>query len=340
MKKSEKLLDAIGQIDDRLVEEAAKAGKNVEVSAGSKRKAVNRAGMYRWQGALAACAVLAVCVGVFGLLNRGGLIFGPLKSGSAVTEEAAMDSAANCAMDSAAGGALEAAPEEVPILNEAAAGALGSGDASGQGIYDEDPGSEGGITGRSAKEDQPEAYALEAAEEEMTRDTGIDPRSGDLPETNGRDDQAVKNEERKSSGESAEKETAPAVTDVQQLQTGIDSAAGEVSVKVTESSVKGVTFVIQNKRDRAIHFGKAFTLERLTCEGWQEVTPQKEVVWDDAETVLDTDGSCEESVVLESCYGQLPAGQYRLVKYYMLAAGKEPQGLEEYPMYAVFTISE
>lgn len=54
--RSEKLLDAMGQIDDGLVEEARRAGR--------RRSRAGKAAV-GWGGALAACALLAVCAGLY-----------------------------------------------------------------------------------------------------------------------------------------------------------------------------------------------------------------------------------------------------------------------------------
>lgn len=103
MKRSERLLDAIGQIDDGLVEAAAKAGKAVGVPAKTtgrrkgkkgRRKNSGRPRILLWQGALAACAGLAVCVGLIGLLNRNGLLLWPGSDDTAKSEMTARDSAA------------------------------------------------------------------------------------------------------------------------------------------------------------------------------------------------------------------------------------------------------
>lgn len=119
MKRSERLLDAIGQIDDGLVEAAAKAGKAVGVPAKTtgrrkgkkgRRKNPGRPRILLWQGALAACAGLAVCVGLIGLLNRNGLLLWPGSDDTAKSEMAAQDSAALA--EEAAGGADDAAAQE------------------------------------------------------------------------------------------------------------------------------------------------------------------------------------------------------------------------------------
>lgn len=118
MKKSEKLLDAIGQIDDRLVEAAAEAGaerKEITGKVKKRKKMRKKAALYRWQGALAACAVMAVCVGIFGFLTRSGMLFGPFGASFSQApvgnQEIAMDQdAAGVSMPE--GAAMEAAAEE------------------------------------------------------------------------------------------------------------------------------------------------------------------------------------------------------------------------------------
>lgn len=362
MKKSEKLLDAIGQIDDRLVEEAAKTGRTSAVPAagtagninvpeqeteklsagehvrksgkntGSRKqpvarengkKAGNRASLYRWQGALAACAVLAVCVGIFSLLNREGLILSPSKSGSAASQELAMEEAVDSAADSsmAEGAADDQAIEDAADDQFAAAAAEDRPAENAEPAVRscdgmEDAAENGAVTSSDTMAAQLEGYALEAEE---------DPESETV---NAKESGA----EQKTSQE-ADKGTGSA-------EVTAESEASTVTVSVKKSSAKGVTFVVANGRDREILFGKAFELEKLVGESWQTVIPEKEAAWDSVGIVLGAGDSYEETVVLDSFYGKLPAGQYRLVKSYMLAAGKEPEGLETYPMYAEFTVSE
>lgn len=371
MKKSEKLLDAIGQIDDRLVEEAAKAGRTSAVHAAGKtdntsapapetknrsageqmrksgkstgsrkqpvvrenrKKTGNRVSLYRWQGALAACAVLAVCVGIFSLLNREGLILSSSKSGSAASQELAMDEAVGSAADSSMAEGAAAAAEE-----DTAAGALfsaGAADDQFEAAAAEDQPAENAepavrscdgmedaaentaVTSSDTMAAQPEGYALEAEE---------DPESEAVNTKESGAGQKLSQEADKGAGSA---------------ETTAESEASTVTVSVKKSSAKGVTFVVANGRDREILFGKAFELEKLMGESWQTVIPEKEAAWDSVGIVLGAGDSYEETVVLDSFYGKLPAGQYRLVKSYTLPAGKEPEGLETYPMYAEFTVSE
>lgn len=122
MKKSEKLLDAIGQIKDEYVEEAARAGKAAETLTQAKTEGFGkkpkkeRAVMYRWQGALAACAVLAVCIGIFALMEKSGVLLWPSGAQNSRSEEITADRAA-----------ARAVPEDAPM--EAA---LEAGDNGGE----------------------------------------------------------------------------------------------------------------------------------------------------------------------------------------------------------------
>lgn len=307
MKKSEKLLDAIGQIDDKLVEEAANAGRAGDMPAANKRKSQKRskktASIHRWQGALAACAVLAVCVGIFGLLNRAGLIFGPYGSGSA---ELTADTTAGEVAGAAAGRAS---------LSEGAAAEAENENAGGE---------------------QP-ALAAEAAEDKAAESSAEDNAGGGsgAEAAYAEKEDGVVLAENQDSGTLSVRDELSKQSD--QMQ---ERAEAAVIVTVKESSEKSVTFVVENGSDREILFGKAFALECLAEEGWQTVEPDTAAAWEDVEIVLGAGETYEETVVLDSFYRSLPAGQYRLAKSYQLAAGKEPEELAQYPMYAEFTIEQ
>lgn len=405
MKKSEKLLDAIGQIDDKLVEEASKAGRDgeeltetaakagqrggrlTEAAAkagrsdkalvsdtetegraaghqpkesgqkaserhksekGTKKKtAKKRTGMLSWQRALAACAVLAICVSAVGLLSREGLLLGPSKSGSAQHTELTMDTAGNEAVGEAeavAEAADEAAGEAADggVKIEAATDtALSQGAALGSPQV-KDNSQERNTANDAVAEKVPDEAGRndsspEAAEEEKqkTPEEAVKSGSGGEPKESGMRSESAADQEI-CGYPAAETQKTNDLADTEALN-GVPDPAVVVSVK--ESGDKSVTFTVENKKDQEIWFGKAFELERLVNESWQTVIPEKEVVWDAVAIVLGTGDSYEETIVLDSFYGKLPAGQYRLVKSYMLAAGKEPQGSEKYPIYVEFTVS-
>lgn len=377
MKKSEKLLDAIGQIDDRLVEEAAKSGrmdgmaaaeetdgdseqglqanekKGVRAdaagkNAGDRKKALrgkkrNKSGykIYRWRGAVAACAVLAICVGVLGLLNREGLLLGPFGFGSSSKQEAAADTALSGAMDSGAASdaaSADSAAADLPAEN-AEAPAEGVQTASDQTAGSPDA-MEAQPEGHAAEEAAPEEEAAAAEQQKTGREA--DKSAQDAKTGTGLE--AAMSEEADSS---AEEKNAEALCELSERtqQSGQESTAtteeaSTIVVSVKESSAAGVTFEVENHGERAILFGREFELEQLVNGSWQTVAPKTEAAWDSVGIELGTGDAYEETVVLDSFYGKLPAGQYRLVKSYMLAAEKEPQGLEKYPMYVEFTVSK
>lgn len=377
MKKSEKLLDAIGQIDDRLVEEAAKSGrmdgmaaaeetdgdskqglqadekKGVRAdaagkNAGGRKKALrgkkkNKSGykIYRWRGAVAACAVLAICVGVLGLLNREGLLLGPFGFGSSSNKEAAADTALSGAMDSGAAwdaASADSAAADLPAEN-AEAPAEGVQTASDQTAGSPDA-MEAQPEGHAAEEAAPEEEAAAAEQQKTGREA--DKSAQDAKTGTGLE--AAMSEEADSSVEEKNAEALCELSERTQ-QSGQESTAtteeaSTIVVSVKESSAAGVTFEVENHGERAILFGREFELEQLVNGSWQTVAPKDEADWDAVGIELGTGDAYEETVVLDSFYGKLPAGQYRLVKSYMLAAEKEPQGLEKYPMYVEFTVSK
>lgn len=304
MKKSEKLLDAIGQIDDRIVEEAAESGVKKKGKRKNKR-------MRRWQGALAACAVLAICVGIVGVLNRSGLLWGYGTKEAAPEEMAGqgVDTGREMSMEQAA---AEAVPEEA---------------ASGETF---------GITADTAAADMAEAGALQqgadAAEAEEQKRAA---EEASLSETTkwGED----------TSGENTVQDRGNAAKGpenaVRQESEAGENPGASVRAVVKESSAESVTYVIENHTDRMICYGREYSLERLTDGSWQQVMPQKKVVWTLELLAQDADSSAEYTVSL-GFYGTLPDGQYRLVKSYQIAAGKELEGQENYPLYVEFTISE
>ncbi|MDO4333382.1 MAG: hypothetical protein Q4C58_11970 [Eubacteriales bacterium] len=302
MKKSEKLLDAIGQIDDRLVEEAAGAGTVQTEAAGKtekRKKKRKKAALYRWQGALAACAVMAVCVGVFGFLTRSGMLFGPFGASStqapAENQEAAMDQgAADVSMME--GAAMEAAEE---AMTEGAA----ARDAEA-----EDAAAEPEALMESFTE-QPEEQAKATGKQQGAEQAG---RSADRDALSG-------------AGES---------TAVQ------EQMSENVVITVTESSAQSVTFVLEYKASGTISFGGAYELEQYAEGTWQTVQPKAEISWNEELYTVGDGSSFHQTVNFGTIYGTLAPGQYRLVKYYEKEEEKEAEEQKTYPMYAEFTVSE
>lgn len=305
MKRNEKLLDAIGQIDDKLVEEAANAGRRV---GGRKKTGVK---LQRWQSALAACAALAVCVGVIGLLSRSGMLLGPLSSGSSGAEEAAIDASAQ---DAAAQSAL---------AQDAAEGLAGSSARSAEAVAE-------------AAESAPEAASQYSAFDGAAagNEQGNAQEAGDRTQSAVAGDLAAAEEDGGISAQSADQEEAQ---DGQKKE-GADAGAAELTVKAGDG--RSVTFLVKNGGTQEIHFGEAFELERFVNEGWEKVVPEKETVWNEVDILVGAGDTYEETIVLDSYYGTLQPGQYRILKTYLTASGEEPEGQETYLMYGEFAVGE
>lgn len=296
MKKSERLLDAIGQIDDKYVEEAALAGKqpedirmagkdsgNCDGSAPSKTGVSERTGkggkkktaVFRWQGALAACAVLAVCISVFALLQKSGLLLSPFEGKSEAPEMAAEDLDMDAAPEAAPASAPEAAMQNA-AGNDGVAEESAAGEAAGQ-----DAG-EAGTTGDAEEAAQP-ADALE--------------------------------KERQAAGADTPEAQAEALGIAPQGRMASDVSEEIITVTAAEYRAGTVTFTLENKNaDAVFTYGQAYDLEQLTEGIWQEVPPRKEAVWKDIGYALKAGEPAEVTVKVDSLYGELPAGEYRLVK--------------------------
>lgn len=308
MKKSEKLLDAIGQIDDRLVEEAAKAG--ALQGAGTRRRK-KRAAVYRLQGALAACAMLLVCVGIVSLLQNNAI--SPQNSGSAeIMEEAAMDSA---------GGEAGAAPAEydgaAPFV-QSGEGAEADGDARAEAENDAGVRMDSGE--KSGEGAAPDAAALSDEGMETGAHAEEDAKSGKNVQTDLQEEKSM--EEAKLNAESAQQ----------------PESRNGIAGHVLESSVLTVTYTVTNAGTKDIVLKEEYTLERLEGDAWQAVDPVCEVCWKEDGILVEAGDFREITSSLELIYGELPSGQYRLVRYYLLAAGKEPEGMEVYPLYLEFSV--
>lgn len=307
MKKSEKLLDAIGQIDDKIVQEAANSGKAESVISAvkapvrkgkpvkSKKSAGRKRIVYRWQGALAACAVLLICVGIYGMLDRSGLLYrvGTKNDTTAQQPEEGFEMA-GAAADEAMPEA-DAVPE---MENERAEEAFDTG-ASAQG----------GDRGASAElgAEKGSADAGDSLSVEQKFGSGAN-RTAELAE-----------------------EAAPDETE--------NAANAAVRAVVKQSSAQKIDFEIENGLDSRIIYGRPYSLERRTDNGWEQVEPAMEIAWKQDLLYVEPGGTCEEAADL-SFYGSLPAGQYRLVKSYQVERWKEPEGSENYPLYVEFEIEE
>lgn len=309
MKRSEKLLDAIGQIDDRLVEEAADAGiASAVIVIKKKKRRQKKAAIYRWQGALAACAVMAVCVGIFGLLTRSGILLSPFGAGSSQApmerEEASMDYAA----------AKDAAMQEAAMEEKAEQGAIM--EAAGE----KDAGTDSAAA--AGESDIIEDFSKAGAEKDTSETAKVTAEQQGI-------EQSDRSEDADSSWQSAERAESESM-----------DMSGDVEITVTESSAESVTFIMEYKASDTICFGEEYALEQYAEGVWQTVRPKAEVCWKEPLYIVGDGGSFQQTVNFGTIYGALTPGHYRLVKHYERTSGKEPQGQETYPMYVEFTVAE
>lgn len=343
MKRSEKLLDAIGQIDDRLVEEAGKAGnvrqeaKEVldklpdgdradrDKKAGKRKKKANggKHMLYRWQGALAACAVIAVCAGIFGILERKGMIFSPY--GKSASDMAEMISESPGAEE--AGQEEAASPAELEAMPEAAktAGAEEAARNEGQGSM---------ATGENA--DQSNMASGENADQSgMASGENADQAgmaSGKEPDQ-GSQENATAKQQNSFAGD------AKSARSDQTAEEAKDESGG-VIVSVKESSAESVTFVLENESDETVCYDAKYGLERMTGESWEPVQPKEEVAWKDVAYYMRPGSSSEITANLGLAYGKLQAGQYRIVKEYWPESDEGSPDYDKYWVYVEFTVTD
>lgn len=311
MKRSEKLLDAIGQIDDRLVEEAARAGKERQEGKKYRKKT-----LYRWQGALAACALIAVCVGIFGILKQSGMIFGPYGEKAADTAEMALeDSGVSMAVQVEAD--PTAGPEAAVTSNDEAA-APNAGEMPEAEI-------EPYAQAAEEKEPKPELAAAEAVPEALSENADQSRMA------------AAGNQDQNPAAKEAGLSQSESIADG-----GLTLADGsdQVTVSVKEISAERVTFILENRGDESICYGEAYELERLLGESWEKVQPKKVLIWNDGGYETKPGGSNEVVVNIGSAYGKLEPGQYRIVKEYWLESNAGTADYEKYPVYAEFAVAD
>lgn len=298
MKKSgsEKLLDAIGQIDDELIEAAAKVreetGGTDWATAGKKRHRAKAGGfltgrkaVLRWQGALAACAALAVCIGLTGLLNRSSALPGPYFGGKGSKDESAVG------VDT---GGMDMAPraQEAALADEAGAGAVPaaiSEEAGGMPVtLSEETGEmpaalseEAGEVPAALSEEVEEALDGDGPVEEMQKEISLPDASAVILTAEGQQEQ------------------------MEQM----------VSVSEVSRSESRIVLVLSNRSETGtLEYGHAFRIEVMENGTWQEVPMKPDTGFKESLFLVEPGGSGEITSDIEAVYGVLPAGQYRLVK--------------------------
>lgn len=259
MKRSGKLLDAIGQIDDRYIMEAAEPAPEKET-----KQPVKKAGTVplRWRRTAAAFAGLAACAAVAVWTFDQGAAVSPF---GAKTEETA---------------AREAA-----------------------GLSD-------GATEQQAAAELADEEAVPQAAAELPDEAAVPQAAAELP------DEAVPYAyTAEQSPQAAARMASP------EQQTGLRSAQAEMpeaaAAKVFASDIQADALtvtctLVSEDTENTLLFGGEYYLEYLTEDGWQEIAPTGEIIWEDVAYELEPGGSLEKSWDLESAYGALDGGQYRI----------------------------
>ena len=234
MNRNEKLLEAIGQIDAELILEAQNAGKTAQapiVSIHDKKKSAvgkqkkqrnQKAAVLRFQGALAACAVLAICFGVYGMLAYNGLLISPFskKSDSAeytrITTESAMDMAD-----------MAAAPAEKAAESPAASNQMPEAKTAKE-------------TGNEAviPEEAEEAAAEEAAAEEAAEEA-VDTSSSEAKSSAQENIKSESAAEEPAENESAAGKAGSGEIQTQETETESGAAAGGLEESIGQEAVTG-----------------------------------------------------------------------------------------------------
>lgn len=234
MKRSGKLLDAIGQIDDRYIMEAAEPAPEKET-----KQPVKKAGTVplRWRRTAAAFAGLAACAVVAVWTLDQGAAVSPF--GAKTEETAAREAAAEL-------------PEEEAVPQVAAE------------LPDE------AVPYAYTAEQSPQAAARMASPEQQA---GLRSAQAEMPE----------------------------------------AAAAKVFASDIQADALTVTCtLVSEDTENTLFFGGEYYLEYLTEDGWQEIAPTGEIIWEDVAYELEPGGSLEKSWDLESAYGALDGGQYRI----------------------------
>ena len=273
MKRSGKLLDAIGQIDDRYIMEAAEPAPEKET-----KQPVKKAGTVplRWRRTAAAFAGLAACAVVAVWTLDQGAAVSPF--GAKTEETAAREAAAGLPEEEAVPQAAAELPEEEAVPQAAA--------------------------------ELPEEEAVPQAAAELPEEEAVPQVAAELP------DEAVPYAyTAEQSPQAAARMASP------EQQTGLRSAQAEMpeaaAAKVFASDIQADALtvtctLVSEDTENTLLFGGEYYLEYLTEDGWQEIAPTGEIIWEDVAYELEPGGSLEKSWDLESAYGALDGGQYRI----------------------------
>ena len=343
MNRNEKLLEAIGQIDDSLVLDAMEAGNvsggkviHMQQKARKKKAQARKAAVFRFQGALAACAVLAICLGIYGLLAAQGMLIGPF--GKKASTEMAVESTADMA---------RAMPEEAvsqeaaPVAEEAAVpeaafevAAYEAAEEEKKAVTEEAPVKEEKVTEVTADEKaEPVTVETESTE---TVETEIETVEAD-PEV-----EVIGNEmELALLKEPMVMSLRPVAEEVSGTELAEEPTEEENSpllkAALFETAGTDVTLTYSNDYETAaVTYGSLYTLELQTEEGWTTVPALENIAWEMSLHILEPGKTAKETVLLSVVYGDLQAGHYRLVKN--CTVEHTDQDAEEIVIYTEFDI--
>lgn len=259
MKRSGKLLDAIGQIDDRYIMEAAEPAPEKETKQPVKKA---RTVPLRWRRTAAAFAGLAACAAVaVWTLDQGAAVspFGAKTEETAAREAAGLSDGATEQQAAAELADEEAVPQAAAELPDEAAVPQAAAE-----LPDE------AVPYAYTAEQSPQAAARMASPEQQT---GLRSAQAEMPE----------------------------------------AAAAKVFASDIQADALTVTCtLVSEDTENTLLFGGEYYLEYLTEDGWQEIAPTGEIIWEDVAYELEPGGSLEKSWDLESAYGALDGGQYRI----------------------------
>jgi len=259
VKRSGKLLDAIGQIDDRYIMEAAEPAPEKET-----KQPVKKAGTVplRWRRTAAAFAGLAACAVVaVWTLDQGAAVspFGAKTEETAAREAAGLSDGATEQQSEAELADEEAVPQAAAELPDEAAVPQAAAE-----LPDE------AVPYAYTAEQSPQAAARMASPEQQA---GLRSAQAEMPE----------------------------------------AAAAKVFASDIQADALTVTCtLVSEDTENTLLFGGEYYLEYLTEDGWQEIAPTGEIIWEDVAYELEPGGSLEKSWDLESAYGALDGGQYRI----------------------------
>lgn len=259
MKRSGKLLDAIGQIDDRYIMEAAEPAPEKETKQPVKKA---RTVPLRWRRTAAAFAGLAACAAVaVWTLDQGAAVspFGAKTEETAAREAAGLSDGATEQQSEAELADEEAVPQAAAELPDEAAVPQAAAE-----LPDE------AVPYAYTAEQSPQAAARMASPEQQA---GLRSAQAEMPE----------------------------------------AAAAKVFASDIQADALTVTCtLVSEDTENTLFFGGEYYLEYLTEDGWQEIAPTGEIIWEDVAYELEPGGSLEKSWDLESAYGALDGGQYRI----------------------------